>query len=140
MMQYSNTILPMEQVITSSNSIQNGCFSALSHKFLSGISMPYNAETTSTITLNCNGLEPISSHGVCLLIKLLIYAKYQKKRLQVFGLSVHNRYIFEITRLNKFIDIIDSNTQYIEKVHLASTENVFSQEEPDNESNSYANQ
>jgi anti-anti-sigma factor len=117
-MQYTNTILHIEQMNTSSNSFRDGWFSALSHTLLSGISMLDNAETTSTITLNCNGLEPISSHGICLLVKLLIYAKCQNKRLQVFGLSGHNRYVFEITRLNKFIDIIDSNTQYIEKVLL----------------------
>ena len=130
-MQCADAILHMEQMNTSSNSIRDGCFSAISHTVLSGISMPYNTETASAITLNCSGLEPISSHGICLLIKLLIYAKCQKKRLQIFGLSEHNRYIFEITRLNKFIDIIDSNTQYIEKVHV--TANVFSQEEPNNE-------
>lgn len=125
-MQYADAILHMEQLNTSSNSIREGCFSALSHTLLSDISMPYNAETTSAITLNCSGLEPISSHGICLFIKLLIYAICQKKSLQVFGLSGHNRYIFEITRLNKFIDIIDSNTQFIEKVHLTPTEIVFS--------------
>ena len=113
-MQYADAIMQAQQVSTGLNSIEDGCLSALSYKLLSGIPMQYKSETTSTITLNCGGLESINSHGICLFIKLLIYAKWQNKRLQVFGLSEHNRYIFEITRLNKFIDIIDSNTQHFE--------------------------
>ena len=114
-MQYADATMHVQQVNTSSNSIEDGRLSNLSYKLLSGIPMQYKAETASTITLNCGGLESINSHGICLLIKLLIYVRCQKKRLQVFGLSEHNRYIFEITRLNKFIDIIDSNTPCISK-------------------------
>ena len=105
-MQYADAIMHAQQASTSLHSIEDGCLSALSHKLLSGIPMRYKAETTSTITLNGGGLESINSHGICLLIKLLIYAKCQKKRLQIFGLSEQNRYIFEITSLNKFIDIV----------------------------------
>jgi len=139
MMQYANPIISVQRVNIPLDNIEHECFSALPYQLLAGIPTQYNTETTDTVTLNCSGLGSINSHGICLLIKLLIYTKCQKKRLQVFGLSVHNRYIFEITRLNKFIDIIDFNTQYIEKVHLASTVNVFSKEEPDNEFHSYAN-
>ncbi len=122
MMQYADAIMHVQQVNASSNSIEDGCFSALSHKLLSGIPMQYKAETTSTITLNCSGLESINSHGICLLVKLLIHAKCQKKRLQVFGLSEHNRYIFEITHLNKFIDIVETESRSLKSLHEYSNE------------------
>lgn len=70
-----------------------------------------NLATTSTIVLNCSELEPINSHGIRLLILLLIYSRRQQKRLLFFGLSEHNRYIFEITRLNQFIDIVSPKIQ-----------------------------
>jgi len=76
-----------------------------------------NKATTSTIILNCSELEPINSHGIRLLILLLIYTRRQQKRLLFFGLSEHNRYIFEITRLNQFIDIADTKTQDVSVVH-----------------------
>ncbi len=107
-MQYANTIMHVQQINTGSYGIEDECFSALSHQLLSGIPMPSHAETTHTISLNCSELEPINSHGIYLLIMLLIYTKRQHKRLQIFGLSEHNQDIFEITRLNKFIDIMDT--------------------------------
>ena len=76
-----------------------------------------NSATTSTIILNCSELESINSHGIRLLILLLIYSRRQQKRLLVFGLSEHNRYIFEITHLSKFIDIADTKTQAVAEVH-----------------------
>lgn len=106
MMQYANPIIHVQQVNTPFDSIEHGCFSALSHQLQSSIPTNYNAETTDTIMLNCSGLGSINSHGICLLIKLLIYTKRQQKSLKVFGLSEYNRYIFQITRLSKFIDIV----------------------------------
>ena len=76
-----------------------------------------NPATTGTIVLNCSELEPINSHGIRLLILLLIYNRRQQKRLLFFGLSEHNRYIFEITRLNQFVDIADTETQAVAVVH-----------------------
>lgn len=99
-------MMQVQQVKTSSNSIDHGSFSAVSKQSLLDIRTQNNGETTGTITLNCSGLESLNSHGICLFIKLLIYSNCQQKRLQVFGLSEHNQYIFEITRLNKFIDIV----------------------------------
>ena len=138
MMQYANTITDVQQVNTTSNNIEGGSFSALSHHLLLDIQTQYNVETTDTITLNCSELEPINSHGINLLIMLLIYSKRQQKRLQVYGLSEHNRYIFEITRLNKFIDIIGTKTRFFETVHRPSKDSVFSREEPDNDFHSYS--
>jgi anti-anti-sigma factor len=119
MMQYVNTILNVQQVRTSSDSIKYGCFSALSHQVLSGIQAQDNAEVTDTIMLNCSGLRSINSHGIRILIKLLIYAQSQQKRLQVFGLSKHNQYIFEITHLSEFIDIVETKTQALGAFHAS---------------------
>ena len=106
-MQYANAIMQLQQASTTSNSIEDGSYSSLSHQLLSDIRTQNNTETAGTITLNCSGLESINSHGINLLIMLLIFSQRQQKRLQVFGLSDHNQYIFEITRLNEFIDIAD---------------------------------
>lgn len=118
-MQYANTTLQLQQVNTPLDSIELGSFSTLSKQSLSDIKTPHTTETANTISLNCYGLEPINSHGICLLIKLLIYTKGQKKRLQVFGLSEHNQYIFAITRLNKFIDIVEAENLRMETIHMA---------------------
>ncbi len=76
-----------------------------------------NSATHSTIILDCSELESINSHGIRLLILLLIYSRRQQKRLQVSGLSEHNRYIFEITSLSKFIDIVSTQTQVVATAH-----------------------
>jgi anti-anti-sigma factor len=117
-MQYTNAILHVQQANTSSNSIEHGSFSALSNQLLSGIRTHHGAETTGTITLNCSGLESINSHGISLLIMLLTYSQRQQKRVQVFGLSEHNQYIFEITRLSEFIEIVSTQTQTVATVHM----------------------
>jgi len=112
-MQYANTIMRGQQASTPSDSIEHGCFSALSKQSFLDIKTQYTTKTTGTITLNCSGLEPINSHGIYLLIMLLIYTQRQQKRLQVFGLSEHNQYIFEITGLSKFIEIVETETQIV---------------------------
>ena len=116
MMQYANAIV--QQVNTTSNSIEHGSFSALSKQSLLDIRTQYNTETTGTITLNCSGLESINSHGINLLIMLLIYSRRQQKRLLFFGLSEHNRYILQITRLSEFIEIVSTQTQTVATVHM----------------------
>jgi anti-anti-sigma regulatory factor len=113
-----NTTINLQQVHTTSNSIEHGSFSALSYQLLFDIRTQYNDETTGTIRLNCSELEPINSHGIRLLILLLIYTRRQRKRLLFFGLSEHNRYIFEITRLNEFIDIADTTTRAVSVGHM----------------------
>jgi anti-anti-sigma regulatory factor len=117
MMHFAKATIHLQQINTTSNSIEHGTFSALSHQLLSDIRMQNNAETTGTITLNCSGIESINSHGINLLIMLLIFSQRQQKRLQVFGLSDHNQYIFEITRLNEFIYIVDTTTRAVSVVH-----------------------
>lgn len=117
-MQYVNTISLVEHINIPSISIENRSISSVTQQLLLNIQTQYISETTETITLNCSGLESITSHGICLLIKLLIYSRSQHKRLQVFGLSKHNQYIFEITRLNKFIDIVETENQTEATVHM----------------------
>jgi anti-anti-sigma factor len=107
MMQQTSTIFHLQQQNAATNSsdlYEN--LSAMPEQLLTQA----NPATTSTIVLNCSELEPINSHGIRLLILLLIYSRRQQKRLFFFGLSEHNRYIFEITRLNQFVDIADSKT------------------------------
>jgi len=116
-MQYVNTISLVEHVNIPSKSIENRTISSVTKQLLLDIQTQYITETTETITLNCSGLESITSHGICLLIKLLIYSRSQHKRLQVFGLSEHNQYIFEITHLNKFIDIAGMQPQTMMTVY-----------------------
>ncbi len=76
-----------------------------------------NPVTTSKIVLNGCELEPINSHGIRLLILLLIYTRRQQKRLLFFGLSEHNRYVLLITRLTEFIDIADTTTLSVSIFH-----------------------
>ena len=118
MVQPANTFMHVQQVGTLLECIEHEYFSTLSEQPLLDIQARWNAKTTGTITLDCGGLESMSSHTICLFIKLLVYAKCQKKRLQVLGLSEHNRYIFEITRLNKFLDIVETENRSFEPLHL----------------------
>ena len=117
-MHFANATIHLQHASTTSNSIEHGSHSALSYQLLSDIRTQNNAETTGTITLNCSGLESINSHGINLLIMLLIFSQRQQKRLQVFGLSEHNQYIFEITCLSKFIEIVDPKIQAEAVVHM----------------------
>jgi anti-anti-sigma factor len=114
MMQQTDVIFHLQQQYTAMSIIDlHENQSALPEQLLTQA----NSATTSTIILNCSELESINSHGIRLFILLLIYSRRQQKRLLVFGLSEHNRYIFEITHLSKFIDIADTKTQAVAAVH-----------------------
>jgi anti-anti-sigma factor len=76
-----------------------------------------DSATAGTIILNCSELESINSHGIRLLILLLNYSRRQQKHLQICGLSEHNQYIFEITRLSEFIEIVSTQPQTAATVH-----------------------
>ena len=52
------------------------------------------------------------------MISLLINFQRQQKRLQVFGLSEYNKYIFEITRLSEFIEIVSTQTLTMATGHM----------------------
>ena len=87
MMHVTNASMHSQQVPTALYSIEHGYFSAFSHQLLLDIRTQYHTDATGTIALNCSGLESITSHGINLLIMLLIFAQRLQKRLQVFGLS-----------------------------------------------------
>jgi anti-anti-sigma factor len=107
MMQQTDVLFQLQQqYATMSNNEMHESLSTIPEQLLTQV----NPATTSTIVLNCSELESINSHGISLLILLLIYSRRQQKRLLFFGLSEHNRYIFEVTRLNQFIDIADTKT------------------------------
>ena len=47
-----------------------------------------------------------------MLVTLLIGANCQKQRLLAFGLSEHYKHIFELTRLNEAIGIVDQKQMF----------------------------
>ncbi|MFN2291600.1 MAG: STAS domain-containing protein [Anaerolineae bacterium] len=59
----------------------------------------------SSIVLDFDGLNYMSSSGIGLLVTLLIRAQRQQQRLLAYGLSEHYRHIFELTRLNEAITV-----------------------------------
>ena len=95
----------------------HGELSAIPDEFLMNIHMQTNPVKNNTIIMNGSELESMNSCGINQIIQLLINTRRQQQRLLIFGLSEHNRYILEITRLNHFIDILETETQAIEAVH-----------------------
>jgi anti-sigma B factor antagonist len=63
------------------------------------------------IILNFSDLSYMNSSGIGLLVTLLIRANRQKQRLLAYGLSEHYRQIFELTRLNEAITILDGESE-----------------------------
>ena len=95
----------------------HGDLSDIPEEFLMDIHMQTNPVTNNTIIMNGSELESMNSCGINQIIQLLIYTRRQQQRLLIFGLSEHNRYILEITRLNNFLDIVDTEIQAMEAVH-----------------------
>ena len=74
----------------------------------------YNEATTGgaqAIILNFTGLSYMNSSGIGLLVTVLIRANRQKQRLLACGLSEHYQQIFELTRLNEAIQILESEDE-----------------------------
>src|SRR4249919_1677090 len=113
----ADAIMHLRQGNTTMNIIDlHGGPLALAEQLLIGSHTQASPATTSTIILNCSELESMNSRGISQLIRLIIYTR-QQQRLLVFGLSEHNRYILEITRLSLFIDIADTETQAVTAAH-----------------------
>jgi anti-sigma B factor antagonist len=70
------------------------------------------------IVLNFSRLEYMNSSGIGLLVTLLIRVNRHKQKLLVYGLTDHYRQIFELTRLNEAIQILESETDALERVRL----------------------
>jgi len=74
----------------------------------------YNEATSGgaeAIILNFGGLTYMNSSGIGLLVTVLIRANRQKQRLLACGLSEHYQQIFELTRLNEAIQILESEDE-----------------------------
>jgi len=59
------------------------------------------------IILNFTELGYMNSGGIGLLVTLLVRTNRQRQRLLAFGLSDHYRQIFELTRLDEAIGILE---------------------------------
>ena len=69
-----------------------------------------------SIILNFSDLSYMNSSGIGLLVTLLIRANRQKQRLLAYGLSEHYRQIFELTRLNEAIAILEDESEALAAV------------------------
>ncbi len=79
----------------------------------------YNQATKAqarSIILNFSDLSYMNSSGIGLLVTLLIRANRQKQRLLAYGLNEHYRQIFELTRLNEAIAILDGESEALAAV------------------------
>ncbi|GAC1449692.1 MAG: hypothetical protein PVSMB4_08080 [Ktedonobacterales bacterium] len=75
--------------------------------------------TTHFIVLDFTGVEYMNSGGVGLVVMLLVRMKRQGQQLMAFGLSAHNRRIFELSRLNEIIQLYDSEAAALAATHGA---------------------
>jgi anti-sigma B factor antagonist len=76
----------------------------------------YNEATSDgakAIILNFGGLTYMNSSGIGLLVTVLIRANRQKQRLLACGLTEHYQQIFELTRLNEAIQILESEDEAV---------------------------
>lgn len=63
------------------------------------------------IILNFSDLSYMNSSGIGLLVTMLIRANRQKQRIMAYGLSEHYRQIFELTRLDEAIVLLESEAE-----------------------------
>ena len=63
------------------------------------------------LALVFKGLDYMNSGGIGLIVTLLIRANRQNQRLVAVGLNEHYRHIFQLTRLDEAIPILDSEAQ-----------------------------
>ena len=77
----------------------------------------YNTATadnqTKAIVLNYTDLQYMNSTGIGLLVTLLVRAKRQRQKMLAFGLSDHYRQIFELTRLDEAVTILNSEQEAV---------------------------
>lgn len=71
-----------------------------------------NSQTT-TVVLDFRGLEYMNSTGIGLLVTLLVRAQRQRQRLVAFGLTDHYRQIFNLTRLDEAISVVDDEAEVL---------------------------
>jgi anti-anti-sigma regulatory factor len=120
MMHQTSARQQMHQEHATTNGIDlHGSLLALSGEAFIGVHAPASPAPTSTIIVHGSALEPMNSRAINQLIQLLISARRQQQRLLVLGLSEHQQYIFEITRLCQYIDIAPTETQAVAAASIA---------------------
>ncbi|GAC1331455.1 MAG: hypothetical protein NVSMB13_19770 [Mycobacteriales bacterium] len=62
------------------------------------------------ILLDFTGLEYMNSGGIGMIVTMLVRANRQRQSLLAYGLTDHYRQIFELTRLDEAITIVDDET------------------------------
>ena len=72
---------------------------------------------TSVIILNFSGLEYLNAWGISLLIRLLIQTRRQQRRLLAYTLSPHYRHLLNLTHLDQFIRISETEAEALEAAH-----------------------
>ena len=118
-MQQADSLMHLQQGNATTSIIDlHGSLSDLPEEFLIDIHTQTNPVTNGTIIMNCSELEPMNSRAISQIIQLLICTRRQQQHLLLFGLSEHNRYILEITRLSEFIEIVNTQTQTVATVHM----------------------
>jgi anti-sigma B factor antagonist len=108
-MPHADVVMKVRKVSNTASIIDiKGEISAFAEDALMEAYSEASTPTTRKIILNFDGLEYMNSSGIGLLVTLLIRVNRQKQRLLAFGLSEHDKHIFELTRLNEAIGIYDS--------------------------------
>ncbi len=78
----------------------------------------------AVVILNFSGLEYLNARGISLLIRLLIQSRRQQRRLLAYKLSPHYRYLLNLTHLDQFIGISETEAEALDAAHAvwATTE------------------
>lgn len=76
------------------------------------------APNPSAILLNLSDVEYITSTGMAILVGLLAQAHQANRRLAACGLSEHYREVFQITRMNDFMEIFTDEASALKELDL----------------------
>ena len=68
-------------------------------------------ERAGAIVLDMSRMEYMNGYGIALLVTLLRRARTQGQRVSAFGLCEHYRTLMGLTRLDRFIQLVDSREQ-----------------------------
>ncbi len=75
-----------------------------------------STSTTTAIVLNFSQMGYMNSSGIGLIVTLLVRVSRQKQRLIAYGLSEHYQHIFQLTRLNDAIQILDTENEALNAI------------------------
>ena len=71
----------------------------------------------AVVILNFSELEYLNARGISLLIRLLIQSRRQQRRLLAYKLSPHYRYLLNLTYLDQFIGISETEAEALDAAH-----------------------